>query len=61
MEALEIELESLNNEKSELETAMSSGSMSVEEITRAGARMEEIIMRLDEAEFRMLELMEKEG
>ena len=61
MEALEIELESLNDEKSELETAMSSGSMSVEEITRAGARMEEIIMRLDEAEFRMLELMEKEG
>ncbi|MDE6380736.1 MAG: ABC-F family ATP-binding cassette domain-containing protein [Muribaculaceae bacterium] len=61
MEALEIELENLNKEKSELETAMSSGSMTVEEITAAGARMEEIISRLDEAEFRMLELMEKEG
>ena len=61
MEALEAELESLNNEKSELEAAMSSGDMSVEDITKAGARMEEIISRLDEAEFRMLELMEKEG
>ncbi|MDE5847403.1 MAG: ABC-F family ATP-binding cassette domain-containing protein [Muribaculaceae bacterium] len=61
MEALEIELESLGSEKSELEAAMSSGSMTVEEITAAGARMEEIIARLDEAEFRMLELMEKEG
>ena len=61
MEALEIELESLGSEKSELEAAMSSGSMTVDEITAAGARMEEIIARLDEAEFRMLELMEKEG
>lgn len=61
MEALEIELESLGNEKSALETAMSSGNMTVDEITSAGARMEEIIARLDEAEMRMLELMEKEG
>lgn len=60
MEALEIELESLENEKSTLETAMSSGTMSVEEITAAGARMEAIISRLDEAEMRMLELMEKD-
>ena len=61
MEALEIELEELNKEKKELETSMSSGSMSVDEIISAGARMEEIIARLDEVEFRMLELMEKEG
>ena len=61
MEALETELESLENEKSTLESAMSSGSMSVDEITAAGARMEEIISRLDEAEMRMLELMEKES
>ena len=61
MEALEIELESLGKEKSELESVMSSGTMSVEEITSAGVRMEEIIQRLDEAEFRMLELMEKES
>lgn len=61
MEALETELEDLNKEKSELESDMSSGKMTVEEITKAGARMEQIISRLDEAEFRMLELMEKEG
>lgn len=61
MEALEQELESLEKEKKELETAMSSGTMTVDAITAAGARMEEIIGRLDEAEFRMLELMEKEG
>ncbi|MDE6740979.1 MAG: ABC-F family ATP-binding cassette domain-containing protein, partial [Muribaculaceae bacterium] len=61
MEALEIELENLENEKSSLETSMSSGTMTVEEITAAGTRMEEIIRRLDEAEFRMLELMEKES
>lgn len=61
MEALEIELENLGKEKSELEVKMSSGTMSVDEIVKAGARMEEIIARLDEAEFRMLELMEKEG
>lgn len=59
MEALEVELESLNKEKSELETIMSGGTMSVEEITSAAARMEQLLSRLDEAEFRMLELMEK--
>ena len=61
MEALENELESLNKEKSELETAMSSGSMTVDEITSAGARIQEVIDRIDEAEFRLLELMEKES
>lgn len=35
--------------------------MSVEEITTAAARMQEILDRLDEAEMRMLELMEKES
>lgn len=61
MEALEIELESLNKEKSDLESAMSSGKMTVDEITSAGARIQQVIERIDEAEFRMLELMEKEG
>ena len=61
MEALENELESLNKEKSELETAMSAGSMTVDEITSAGARIQEVIDRIDEAEFRLLELMEKES
>ncbi len=61
MEALEIELDSLNNEKNDLEAGMSSGNMTVEEITKAGARIQEVIERIDEAEMRMLELMEKEG
>ncbi len=61
MEALEVELESLSNEKEELESAMSSGAMSVDEITKAGARIQEVIDRIDEAEMRLLELMEKEG
>ncbi|MDE6008743.1 MAG: hypothetical protein K2G90_06000 [Muribaculaceae bacterium] len=61
------ELESLSSlvehheaEKIELENKMSSGEMSVAEITEAGKRMEEIIREIDEAEFRILELMEKE-
>lgn len=60
-EALEQELESLYAEKSKLETVMSGGTMSVDEITIAAARMQEILDRLDEAEMRMLELMEKES
>lgn len=61
MEALELELENLNVEKSDLESAMSSGTMTVGEITKAGARIQEVIERIDEAEMRILELMEKEG
>ena len=61
MEALEIELENLSREKSELESDMSSGNMSVDEITKAGARIQEVIERIDEAEMRLLELMEIEG
>lgn len=60
-EALEQELESLYAEKTKLETVMSGGTMSIEEITTAAARMQEILDRLDEAEMRMLELMEKES
>lgn len=54
-------VEDLENEKGDLEKAMSSGEMDVAAITAAGARMEEIINKIDEAEFRLLELMEKEG
>lgn len=61
METLELELEKLNKEKSELETAMSSGEMSVDQITKAGARIQEVIDGIDETEMRLLELMEKEG
>lgn len=61
MEALEAELETLAAEKTRLETEMSSGTMTVEAITAAGARITELIARTDEAELRLLELMEKEG
>ena len=61
LEELTLKVEQLEKEKAELETAMSSGAMSVEEITSAGKRMEEIIGEIDESEFRLLELMEKEG
>ncbi len=61
MEALETELEALNKEKEKLEISMSSGTLSVDEITSAGARIQEVIDRIDEAELRLLELMEKEG
>ena len=58
-EALEQELPLLEQEKSELEQAMSSGTMSTEAIVEAGARMQEIIALIDEKEMRLLELMEK--
>ncbi len=61
MEALETELEALAAEKEALETEMSSGAMTVEAITAAGARIADIISRTDEAELRLLELMDKEG
>lgn len=61
MESLEQELESLGVERGELETAMNSGSMGHEELTKAASRINEIISRSDEVEMRLLELMEKEG
>lgn len=60
MEAIETELSSLEEEKSLLERNMSSGEMTVDQITSAGVRMQEIIERIDMAEMRLLELMEKE-
>ncbi len=48
-------------EKKLLESEMSSGSMDHSAILAAGKRMEEIINEIDEAEFRLLELMEKES
>lgn len=60
MEELERLLPSLAEEKNALETQMSSGTMDHESLARAGARIEEIIARTDEAEMRLLELMEKE-
>lgn len=61
MEALEKEVEELTAERAQLETALSSGTLSNEEIIAAGDRIGAVIARLDEAELRLLELMEIEG
>ena len=58
MEALEKEVEDLTAERNELEAALSSGMLSNDEIIAAGDRIGAVIARLDEAEMRLLELME---
>ena len=58
MEALEKEVEDLTAERNELEAALSSGTLSNDEIIAAGDRIGAVIARLDEAEMRLLELME---
>ncbi|MDE5795885.1 MAG: ATP-binding cassette domain-containing protein, partial [Muribaculaceae bacterium] len=60
MEELEILIEKLYSEKSALESEMSSGTMGHEALTAAGQRMEAIIAETDEAEMRLLELMDKQ-
>lgn len=60
LEALTARVEELEKEKAILEREMSSGNMDHTAITAAGKRMEEIISEIDESEFRLLELMEKE-
>ncbi len=61
MESLEKEVEDLTAERAQLEEALSSGSLSNDEIIKAGERIGVVISRLDEAELRLLELMEIEG
>lgn len=56
---LEIDIPKLEEEKTELETAMSSGTLGNEEIVKKGRRMQEVIDLLDEKEMRWLELSEK--
>ncbi len=60
LETLSSLVENHEKEKNDLQEKMSSGTMSVEEITDAGKRIETLINEIDEAEFRILELMEKE-
>jgi len=59
-ETLEKRLDELAAERRSLEEAMSSGTMSVEEITAAGKRVAEVIGEIDMSELRLLELLEKE-
>jgi len=57
-EQLEKDMESLNEEKAELETAMSSGTLSNDDLMAKSARIQEVIDLLDEKEMRWLELSE---
>ena len=61
MKALETELSALANERKLLEDKMMAGDMAHEELSEAARRIEAIISRTDEAEMRLLELMEKDG
>lgn len=56
--ALEVEIEALNQEKTETETLMSSGSLSTEDLIAKSNRISELIQILDEKEYRWLELSE---
>lgn len=58
MAALEKELEELTSERKNLEEALSSGMLSTDELIEKGKRIGEVIESLDEAELRLLELME---
>lgn len=57
---LEKDLERLNEEKAQLEQGLSSGTMSIEEITAASKRLPLLNDELDEKELRWLELSEIE-
>ncbi len=57
-ERLEVELEELNAERSKIEADLSSGALTVEEITKASARFGELKDLIDAKEMRWLELSE---
>ncbi|MGL5681478.1 MAG: ABC-F family ATP-binding cassette domain-containing protein [Marinifilaceae bacterium] len=58
---LEESMEKLNAEKAEMETQLSSGTLSSDELVKFSNRIGEIIDQLDEAELRWLELSEIEN
>lgn len=57
-EALETEIEKLETEKKELEEALCSGSLSIEELTDKSKRFSQLTELIDEKTFRWLELSE---
>lgn len=61
MQQLEAELDSLNSEKSAVETALNSGQLAPDELLEKSKRIAEIISILDEKEMRWLELSEIES
>lgn len=58
-EQLEIDLEQLNQEKEDLEQAMSSGTLSNDDLMEKSSRIQTVIDLIDEKELRWLELSEK--
>lgn len=59
-EQLQTRLEQLGAERAELEASMNSGTLTHEELSAAGVRIQQIIDETDSSEFRLLELMELE-
>ena len=57
-EALEADIDRLEREKSEIEAALSSGMLSVAEITEKSIRLPQLNEELDEKSMRWLELSE---
>jgi ATP-binding cassette subfamily F protein uup len=60
LEDLEVRMPQLEEEKTQLETLLSGGSSSADEIAQASKRYQEVQEELDEAEMRWLELSEIE-
>lgn len=58
LEQIEKDLDTLGAEKQELEAALASGTLSVEEITEKSQRFQTVLELLDEKEMRWLELSE---
>ena len=61
METLEATIAQLETEKAELESALCSGALSVDELTAKSRRLPQLQEELDTAELRWLELSEIEG
>ena len=59
-ESLSKDIESLEKEQKELETALCSGKLSVDELTEKSKRLPQLKEELDEKEMRWLELSELE-
>lgn len=61
MAALEVSIEALEKEKKEIEEALCSGTLSVDELTEKSKRLPQLQDELDEKSMRWLELSEIEG
>lgn len=61
LQQLEVDIEALETEKAEIEAALCSGALSVEELTEKSKRLPLLSEELDEKSMRWLELSEIEG